>query len=50
MDKQASTGGYEPPTLITLGTVHALTQQKTDKTFGHADGLTFQGASITWSS
>ena len=35
---------YEPPALVVLGTVHALTL--TDKKYGSSDGFTFMGTSI----
>jgi hypothetical protein len=37
---------YEPPKLTVLGSVHGLTQV-TDKKYGHSDGFTFMGNSIT---
>ena len=39
--------GYEPPSLILLGSVHALTQDVQDKKWGVSDGFTFMGNSIT---
>jgi hypothetical protein len=38
--------GYEPPALMVLGSVHALTQTQ-DKKYGVSDGFTFMGDSIT---
>jgi hypothetical protein len=47
MSKHASAPrGYEPPALVLLGSVHALTQQQ-DKKYGVSDGFTFMGDSIT---
>jgi hypothetical protein len=37
---------YEPPKLTVLGSVHGLTQVQ-DKKYGHSDGFTFMGNSIT---
>jgi hypothetical protein len=41
-----NTTAYEPPRLTVLGTVHGLTQVQ-DKKYGHSDGFTFMGVSIT---
>jgi hypothetical protein len=37
---------YEPPKVTVLGSVHGLTQGG-DKKYGHSDGFTFMGVSIT---
>ena len=37
---------YEAPKLTELGSVHGLTQVQ-DKKYGHSDGFTFMGNSIT---
>jgi hypothetical protein len=37
---------YEAPKLTVLGSVHGLTQVQ-DKKYGHSDGFTFMGNSIT---
>jgi hypothetical protein len=36
---------YEPPRLVVLGSVHALTQLQ-DKKYGDSDGFTFMGTPI----
>ena len=38
-------GGYEPPSLTLLGSVHALTQQQ-NKGYGGSDGFLFLGQPI----
>lgn len=38
---------YEPPKLIVLGAIDALTQAVQDKKFGATDGFTFMGVPIT---
>jgi hypothetical protein len=42
--------GYEAPAVTVLGTVHELTLTGGDKRYGHSDGFTFMGDSITWNS
>ena len=37
---------YEPPKLVVLGAVEALTET-TDKKYGASDGFTFMGVAIT---
>jgi len=37
---------YEPPRLVVLGAVEALTET-TDKKYGASDGFTFMGIAIT---
>jgi hypothetical protein len=44
-DRTPPINTYEPPKLTVLGSVHGLTQ--TDKMYGHSDGFTFMGTSIT---
>jgi hypothetical protein len=45
-DRVVQPQGYEPPKLTVLGSVHGLTQTQ-DKKYGHSDGFTFMGNSIT---
>jgi hypothetical protein len=45
-DRSQCSPNYEPPRLTVLGSVHGLTQVQ-DKKYGHSDGLTFMGNSIT---
>ena len=46
MDRSQSTMAYEPPTVVEVGSVHALTQD-VDKKYGTSDGFTFMGVAIT---
>jgi hypothetical protein len=45
-DRAVQPQNYEPPRLTVLGSVHGLTQVQ-DKKYGHSDGFTFMGNSIT---
>jgi hypothetical protein len=45
-DRTPESPTYEAPKLTVLGSVHGLTQVQ-DKKYGHSDGFTFQGISIT---
>jgi hypothetical protein len=45
-DRVSPINAYEPPKLTVLGSVHDLTQVQ-DKKYGHSDGFTFMGNSIT---
>jgi hypothetical protein len=45
-DRTLESPDYEPPQLTVLGSVHGLTQVQ-DKKYGHSDGFTFMGNSIT---
>jgi hypothetical protein len=45
MDRNHMPSAYEPPMVVEVGTVHALTQT-IDKTWGPSDGFTFNNISI----
>jgi hypothetical protein len=45
MDHTPVPGGYEPPSLTLLGSVHALTQDQ-NKDYGGSDGFLFLGVPI----